>query len=63
MQTQDDAEPAPRSLPEIPLDELSATTKDYLLAHAVAGTSPAELIIGVLDKAAAKAGFEPDKAA
>lgn len=63
MQTQADAEPAPRSLPEIPLDELSATTKDFLLAYSATGKSVPEVIIGVLDRAAAKAGFEPIKAA
>lgn len=63
MPTQDATESAPRSLPEIPLDELSATTKDFLLAHAAAGTSVPDLIIGVLDRAAARAGFEPTKAA
>jgi len=62
MQTQDPTEPAPRSLPEIALDEISTTTKDFLLAHAVAGISPADLIIGVLDRAAARAGFEPKAA-
>jgi hypothetical protein len=63
MQTQDDAVPAPRSLPEIPLAELSATTKDFLLAHSAGGKSVPEVIIGVLDRAASAAGFEPNKAA
>lgn len=63
MQTQDDAVPAPRSLPEIPLDELSSETKDFLIAHSAGGKSVPEVIIGLLDRAAALAGFEPTKAA
>lgn len=63
MQTQDAAEPAPRSLPEIPLNGISENTKDFLLAHAAAGKSVPEVIMEVLDAAAGLAGFSPDKAA
>lgn len=56
MQTQTTADAPPRSLPEIPLDDLSETTKDFLLAHSAAGKSVPDVIIGVLDEAAEKSG-------
>ncbi len=56
MSKQADADSPPRSLPEIPLDELSETTKDFLLAHSSGGKSVPDVIIGVLDKAAEESG-------
>ncbi len=51
------------NLPDIPLDELSETTKNFLLAHSTGGKSVTEVMIEVLDVAAGRAGFEPHKAA
>jgi hypothetical protein len=52
MSKQATADSPPRSLPEIPLNELSPMTKDFLLAHSSAGKSVPEVIIEVLDAAA-----------
>ena len=63
MQTQPPATTAPSSLPEIALSELPEATKDFLIAHSSAGKSVPEVMIDILDAAAARAGFEPNKAA
>ena len=56
MSTQATADSPPRSLPEIPLNELSETTKDFLLAHSSSGKSVPAVIVELLDAAAEKSG-------
>ena len=60
---QDAPAPVPASLPEISLSELAETTKDFLLAHAATGKSVPEVIMAVLDAAAAQAGYAAPRAA
>lgn len=56
------AEPEVR-LPDIPLSELPESTKDFLLAHSLAGKPVAEVLRDVLNASAEAAGFTPTKAA
>ncbi len=41
----------------VPIMLLSDQTKEYLIAHAVSGKTPGELILGLLEREAAEAGF------
>jgi hypothetical protein len=57
------AQPSPATLPDIPLNELPESTKDFLIALSAQGKSVAEVVIETLDAAATRHGFEPHKAA
>ena len=54
---------SPATLPDIPLNELPESTKDFLIALSAQGKSVASVVIDTLDAAAARHGFEPHKAA
>ena len=55
--TEDDVSNPAVPAVEIPLSEMSETTKDFLLAASAAGKSVTEVIAEQLDRAASAAGF------
>jgi hypothetical protein len=56
---------APKALEPIKLSELKESTKDFLLAVSLqdGGKTTKEAIEQVLDEAASRSGFSPEKAA
>lgn len=63
METPTAQTPVLASLPDIALSDLPEATKDFIIAHSASGKSVKDVIVEILDHAAASSGFLPHKAA